>query len=90
MTLLDQSTSLRPVSVAAEAVALLTAFGVDRASLDRGTLVARSPLTGEETARLVEADAAGVARAIEHAHEAHLAWRTVPAPRRGELVRLLG
>ena len=28
--------------------------------------------------------------AIEAAHEAFLAWRNVPAPRRGELVRLLG
>ena len=28
--------------------------------------------------------------AIETAHEAYLAWRSVPAPRRGELVRLLG
>ncbi len=28
--------------------------------------------------------------AIERAHQAFFAWRTVPAPRRGELVRLLG
>ena len=30
------------------------------------------------------------AKAIEAAHEAFLAWRLVPGPKRGELVRLLG
>lgn len=90
MIVLDQSTTSRPASVAAEAVALLTGFGVDPALLRRGDLVARSPLTGEETARLAVVDPASAARVIERAHEAHLAWRTVPAPRRGELVRLLG
>src|SRR3546814_19294993 len=31
-----------------------------------------------------------VEAAIGRAHDAFLAWRTVPAPRRGELVRLFG
>lgn len=30
------------------------------------------------------------AQAIEAAHEAFKTWRLVPAPKRGELVRLLG
>ncbi len=77
-------------SVAAEAAEILARLGVDRASLSGGTLLTRSPLTGEETARIHEDDAAAVSDRIGRAHAAFLAWRTVPAPRRGELVRLLG
>ncbi len=76
--------------VAAEAAEILARLGVDGALLSGGTLQARSPLTGEETARLHEDDAGAVADRIGRAHAAFLAWRAVPAPRRGELVRLLG
>jgi aldehyde dehydrogenase (NAD+) len=53
-------------------------------------IVARSPIDGSVTARVKTHDAAGVAAAIERAHDAFLKWRAVPAPRRGELVRLFG
>src|SRR5439155_14654322 len=36
------------------------------------------------------ASAGEVADAVEQAHAAYLAWRNVPPPRRGELVRLFG
>ena len=49
-----------------------------------------SPITGETIAHVHDAGANDCARAIETAHGAFLAWREVPAPRRGELVRLLG
>ena len=55
-----------------------------------GALVARSPLDGSTTATLAPSDAAATSAAIERAHSAFLAWRAVPAPRRGELIRLLG
>jgi aldehyde dehydrogenase (NAD+) len=55
-----------------------------------GELVARSPIDGSVTARLVAHDAAGVDAAVGRAHAAFLAWRSVPAPRRGELIRLFG
>ncbi len=76
--------------VAAEVGEILARLGAGGALLSGGTLPARSPLTGEETARLVEDDAAAVSDKIGRAQAAYLAWRTVPAPRRGELVRLLG
>ena len=85
MTSLDQTGA-----IASEAALILERFGIDRAVLTGGDLVARSPLTGETTARLAETDAASADRAIERAHAAFLSWRLVPAPRRGELVRLLG
>jgi aldehyde dehydrogenase (NAD+) len=73
-----------------EARALLARLGVDPAVLDGGTLAARSPVTGEILAHLVETTPDQAAAAIDAAHVAYLAWRKVPAPRRGELVRLLG
>ena len=78
------------MSVKAEVSQILGRLGVDPVQLSAGPLVARSPLTGEETARLAETSAEAAADAIDRAHAAFLAWRTVPAPRRGELVRLLG
>lgn len=47
-----------------------------------------SPVTGETVATLAQHSAADAARAIETAAAAFRAWRLVPAPRRGELVRI--
>ncbi|QUD88620.1 L-piperidine-6-carboxylate dehydrogenase [Phenylobacterium montanum] len=79
-----------PASAASETAGLLARLGVPASVLTGGSLVARSPITGEETARLKEVSPAEAKAAIDKAHEAFLAWRKVPAPRRGELVRLLG
>src|SRR6185295_2693490 len=55
-----------------------------------GELVARTPIDGSVTARLPTHDAAAVHAAIGRAHDAFTTWREVPAPRRGELIRLFG
>ncbi len=55
-----------------------------------GTLVSKSPIDGRPIGSVVEASAADVTAACERAQLAFLQWRTVPAPRRGELVRLIG
>jgi len=65
----------------------LAALGV---ATHDGELIARSPIDGSITARLATHDAAATTAAIDRAHAAFEVWRTVPAPRRGELVRLLG
>jgi aldehyde dehydrogenase (NAD+) len=49
-----------------------------------------SPIDGSIVGEVESADAQTVAAAIGRAQEAFLAWRLVPPPRRGELVRLLG
>src|SRR3569832_1799567 len=67
----------------------LAALGVT-SRLDDGELIARSPIDGSTTARLALADPAAVTAAIDRAQAAFEVWRTVPAPRRGELVRLFG
>ena len=69
---------------------LYRSLGLDPDTLTGGTLVVRSPVDGAEIARLPEHSEADVDAAIERASNAFLNWRTVPGPRRGELVRLLG
>ncbi|MDP3675268.1 MAG: aldehyde dehydrogenase family protein [Novosphingobium sp.] len=55
-----------------------------------GDLIARTPIDGSEIGRVRTASPAEVAAAVDDAQAAFLHWRAVPAPRRGELVRLLG
>ncbi len=69
---------------------ILKRLGVDPAKYSGGTLVARSPVTGTEIGRVREFGKAECDSAVEAAHRAFLAWRDVPAPQRGEFVRLLG
>jgi len=68
---------------AEEAAQLLAQFGIDGS----GDLASHSPIDGGEIGCVQVGDPAAAAEAAERAF---LAWRTVPAPRRGELVRLLG
>jgi aldehyde dehydrogenase (NAD+) len=76
--------------LAAETAALLNRLGVQSQSIERGTLTARSPLTGEIIGRVESVDPAEAHRAVARAENAFRIWRNVPAPRRGEFVRLLG
>ena len=80
----------KTASVRGDIHALLGRLGVASGLVTGGSLAARSPITGEQVAEVHEIDPAAAAEAIERAHLAYLAWRKVPAPRRGELVRLLG
>ena len=73
-----------------EARDLLDRLGVSEGAVSGGARRVASPITGETIAHVRDADTDGCARAIAAAHGAFLAWRQVPAPRRGELVRLLG
>ena len=77
-------------TIAQEAAALLARLGVDTAQLAGGDLAVRSPIDGSLIASLRTADGAAMTAAIDRAQAAFLAWRRVPAPRRGELVRQFG
>ncbi|MGO8917478.1 MAG: aldehyde dehydrogenase family protein [Stellaceae bacterium] len=79
-----------PGTPAQEADAILRDLGVARHDYVGGALVARSPITGGSIAQVRPADPAMAKAAIGRAHRAFAEWRRVPAPRRGELVRLLG
>ncbi|OXS98995.1 aldehyde dehydrogenase family protein [Notoacmeibacter marinus] len=69
---------------------VLTAAGLSESELTGGTLSVHSPIDGAEVARVQETDPADMPVIIARAQDAFRAWRKVPAPRRGELVRLLG
>jgi L-aminoadipate-semialdehyde dehydrogenase len=71
------------MSPADEAAQVLELFGIDHA----GGLVSNSPIDGSVIGRVTVGDPE---RAAARAAEAFESWRVVPAPRRGELVRLLG
>jgi aldehyde dehydrogenase (NAD+) len=78
-------------SAARETLAILKRLGVSSSALVKdGGLPASSPITGEITTRVALANVTDTRAAIASAHQAFYAWRQVPAPRRGELVRLLG
>jgi len=77
-------------SLAAETHDLLVTLGVDRALFTTGTLPVSSPISGEEIGRVIEHEAEEAEAAIGRADAAFKAWRLVPPPKRGELVRLLG
>lgn len=67
---------------------ILTGLNVPTSAFTGGPLAVTSPITGEVIANVPVCSAPE--QAIEAAHEAFLAWRNIPAPRRGELVRQLG
>ncbi len=69
---------------------LLGKLGVAPSLSDAGSLRVFTPLTGEEIGAVEKGTLDSVNAQIDKAHEAFLKWRVVPAPRRGELVRLLG
>jgi len=82
--------SAMPVSVASEARTLLERLKVDASAYTGGTRAVATPVTGEIIAQVREATAGEVVETIAQARSAFLAWRRVPAPRRGEFVRQLG
>ena len=79
-----------PSDISTEVDLLLQRLGVARSAYQGGDLTACSPLSGLPIAAVAQTTPQQATAAIGRAHAAYLAWRTVPAPRRGELVRLLG
>jgi aldehyde dehydrogenase (NAD+) len=79
-----------PGALPERARTLAASLGVDLAAVRGGGVTARTPITGEEIATLRASTPDEARAAVARAHEAFLAWRMVPAPRRGEVVRALG
>jgi aldehyde dehydrogenase (NAD+) len=69
---------------------ILVDLKVPAGSYSEGDIAVRCPIDGGEIGRVAAHSPQQVGRIVEAAHEAFLAWRNVPAPRRGELIRLLG
>jgi aldehyde dehydrogenase (NAD+) len=73
-----------------DATGLLHELGVDLAAHAGRDLACRSPIDGERIAVLQAGGGGDVRAKIGAAAEAWRQWRTVPPPRRGELLRLFG
>lgn len=84
------TTITNEVQMHVEGSQLLERLGVDPGKISSGDLEVRSPITGEVMGRVRQSSASEVESTLVAAHEAYLQWRMVPAPKRGELVRLLG
>ncbi|MET2525786.1 aldehyde dehydrogenase family protein [Ralstonia pseudosolanacearum] len=69
---------------------LLSSLSIDGAASVEGGHQVRSPIDGTLIGSVKLVPAKESEAAIERAHAAFLHWRGVPAPVRGELVRLLG
>lgn len=69
---------------------LLDRLGVPDTVWGQGGVTTRSPIDGSTGHGLVQAGPEDARDAVTRSATAYAAWRRVPAPRRGELVRLLG
>jgi aldehyde dehydrogenase (NAD+) len=68
----------------------LRSLDLDTSQFQSGALEVNSPIDGKPFARVALDDAASLDAKISSASNAFQDWRRVPAPRRGELVRLFG
>ncbi len=69
---------------------LLDRLGVDPGAFTGGALTVRSPIDGSAIGAVHPTSTEAVAEAVGRAESAFKTWRSVPAPRRGELIRLFG
>lgn len=73
-----------------DAQSLLSTLGVDLTGFVDGTRTVHTPIDGSLIATIADDTPASVQTKIAEATSAFYDWRKVPAPRRGELIRLLG
>src|SRR5215469_17489365 len=78
-----------PTSVRDEALGILSLLRVPQSAFAREGVLASSPITGELIAYVRNTSPEEVSAITSRATEAFNAWRNVPAPRRGEFVRIL-
>jgi aldehyde dehydrogenase (NAD+) len=78
------------MTIAQEVRTLLSKLGVNETAYTGGKMPSFSPVSGEKIADIAIHSADDTAMAIEKADAAFREWRLVPAPKRGELVRLFG
>lgn len=57
---------------------------------NEGEIISYNPANGKPIASVYNASAADYEHVIAESHKAFLEWRKVPAPKRGEIIRLIG
>ena len=81
---------LKPLALSATNAGTYLGGGVWSQETGAGVLKPLNPTTNEVIAEVQATTVEDYERVIAHAQEAFKAWRSVPAPRRGEAVRLCG
>ncbi len=71
-------------------ISALQKLGISNETLNAGQHEIHSPIDGAVIAKLNFVGTTETNAIVDKAHQAFLDWRTVPAPIRGELVRVLG
>ena len=82
--------NIQKIELADTTAHLLKKLGVVQKAYTSGTHKVFSPIDGSQIGQLAFDTTKTLDAKISRAHDAFLSWRTVPAPRRGELIRLLG
>ncbi|MCE6075572.1 aldehyde dehydrogenase family protein [Agrobacterium vitis] len=82
--------SMSKLNLPADVSRIFASLGISAGTLSGGSLAVTSPVDGSTLATLATVSSDEASKAIDTAHAAFLQWRLVPAPKRGELVRLLG
>jgi aldehyde dehydrogenase (NAD+) len=72
-----------------KALSIVSELGISHLA-ETGDIAVHSPIDGELVGRVASDSPADVDAALANAQAAYETWREVPAPRRGELVRLFG
>jgi aldehyde dehydrogenase (NAD+) len=85
-----KASSVQHNSVRDEALGILSRLGTPEPAFARDGLAVSSPITGEIITHVGITGPSDASDSIGRAARAFEAWRSVPAPRRGELVRMLG
>lgn len=81
---------VKKIEIADTAAHLLKKLGVDKNAFSSGTLKIHSPIDGSLIGNVTPDTPKTLETKIARGHKAFLEWRNVPAPRRGELIRLFG
>ncbi len=90
MAVKRKSADIAHIHSSATAAQLLEKIGVPAKNFSSGTLKVFSPIDGREIGRVTPDTAKTLDAKISRARKAFLQWRSVPAPKRGELIRLFG
>lgn len=59
-------------------------------SKDEGEIISINPTNGEPIASVYRASVKDYEKVIQEAQQAFLSWREIPAPKRGEVIRVIG
>ncbi|MBI1215469.1 MAG: aldehyde dehydrogenase family protein [Alphaproteobacteria bacterium] len=82
--------NVKQIALADSAAHILKKLGVEAKAYSAGNLKVHSPIDGSLIGKVQMDTVKTLDAKISRAHKAFVEWRSVPAPKRGELIRLFG